>query len=433
MAKNPASKAAVKNPTAEDAKIASEEELEESFLSGSAAPGPQRHSRSGQLDAMLRRRSRRAAKEQANFSSSGEEGEGGGCGVHEGAACAAASPTKLRGLPVEAWRHAPPSPLLSFKVPASSSSSSVVLSQEPSIMEMDELELQEETQLPGRLPEELWLRILSDIIDVPTLARLAPIAARFADLVRVGEVWRDREVRIISPKYLEKLAPKLSAWLPAWRSASRLVVPKSQQLLAEIARLAPELRVDVAWRFNNHQRGAGVDIVDFGMTARRVANKELVVLGDAPLLCGLGGQYLEVCLDERGEDLPEDEDGLNDFGLGVTACDPDEIDELGAVAVEVPRSWVVDFTKTGVALSVNDELAAKGSDLTADELRQGDHVGLRITPGGCVEVFINGRMRQLLSPAEAQRVPQAARLFPVLDLCGPSVQISRTGNIELPL
>lgn len=39
-------------------------------------------------------------------------------------------------------------------------------------------------------------------------------------------------------------------------------------------------------------------------------------------------------------------DQINDFGFGVTASDPEELDELGAVADEVPRSWVVDFTQS---------------------------------------------------------------------------------------
>mmetsp|Transcript_17724 Transcript_17724/g.46746 ORF Transcript_17724/g.46746 Transcript_17724/m.46746 type:complete len:436 (+) Transcript_17724:49-1356(+) len=435
MAQNHASKAMVKNPTSEVCKVTQEGDVEstqESFLPrcspfvGFLTHAPHRQSRSGQLDAMLRRRrSRRFTKEQEKAYSSGEENVVGDSDQP------AAPPDSLRRIPYVGYRrHAPPSPMLSFK-PASSSS--CVLRKGFSIDELDELEPQEGARLPGGLPEELWLLILSDVIDVPALNCLTRITTRFADLVRSEEVWRGREVRI-SPKSLEPLALKLGAWLPAWQSASRLVVPNSQQLLAEIARLAPNLRVDVAWRFNTHQRGAGVDIVDYGLTARRVADKELVVLGDAPLICSPSGQYLEVRLDERGEDLPEDEGGcVNDFGLGVTACDPEELDALGAVAVEVPRSWVVDFTKTGVSLSVNDELAAKGTNLTANELQQGDRVGLRITPGGCMEVYINGRMRQLLTPPEAERVPQGARLFPVLDLCGPSVQISRTDNIELVL
>jgi len=203
-------------------------------------------------------------------------------------------------------------------------------------------------------------------------------------------------------------------------------VPRSSQLLAEVALRAPELPIEVAWRFDRHLKGDGVEVLLSGLAARRISDEELVVLGDAPLPCGPGRQpYLEVRLDERSEQGAADGDGLNDFGLGVTACDPEELREIGSVADEVPKSWVVDFTQSSVVLSVNNHNAAKGRGVSAAELRQGDRVGLRVMPDA-IEVFVNGALRERLKPCPEERVPEGVSLFPVLDLYGLSTQISRT-------
>lgn len=331
----------------------------------------------------------------------------------------------LRKIPhVGYQRHAPPSPALRFRPPPRGP---------PVLPEIAELEPQEAPRAappaPAGLPKEIWLCILSNVIEVPALPCLMRIGRWFPDTLQTCDLWRGRHVRI-GPLALEAFAPKLGSWLPVWCHVARLVVPKSQQLLAEIARLAPRLRVEVAWRFNEHLRGAGVEVLLGGWAARRTGSEELVVLGDAPLPTSSRSRepYLEVCLDERGEDIG---DGVNDFGIGITACDPDELDELGSAAADVPRSWVVDFTQKRVALSVNNLEAARGRGaLSSRHLKTGDRVGLRVATDGAFEVFLNGHMYERLVPSPQWRVPAGTRLFAVLDLWGRSAQISRTPNEE---
>lgn len=278
---------------------------------------------------------------------------------------------------------------------------------------------------PWRVPEEVWTAALRFVVDVPAIGRLSAVSPDFERALRREEAWRGRTVRV-PPASLAGLAPVFAKWLAAWRCVERLVVPRSSQLLAEVALRAPELPIEVAWRFDRHLKGDGVEVLLSGLAARRISDEELVVLGDAPLPCGPGRQpYLEVRLDERSEQGAADGDGLNDFGLGVTACDPEELREIGSVADEVPKSWVVDFTQSSVVLSVNNHNAAKGRGVSAAELRQGDRVGLRVMPDA-IEVFVNGALRERLKPCPEERVPEGVSLFPVLDLYGLSTQISRT-------
>lgn len=383
---------------------------------------PRRRVRTDQLDQLLLRRSK---------TSLGPAGDHHSVLGLESDWTASGAPD-IRKHPYAGYqRHAPPSPLLRFREPDSGSScpSGCAARALPEILELAPLDACPPARSPGRFPKELWLAILSDIVEVAALPRLSRIAKWFSEAVQERELWRDREVRI-NPGSLEALAPKLLTWLPVWHHASKVVVPRSQQLLGEIARHAPHLRVEVAWRFHAQKRGADVDIVRSGLAVRRIGTQELVVLGDAPLPTSSksGEPYLEVVLDERGEDIG---DGINDFGLGVTACDPDELNELelGAAAAGVPRSWVVDFTQASVSLSVNDLEAARGSgSLSSRELKRGDRVGLRVTSDGSMEVFLNGLPRERLVPGSHSRVPTDSRLFAVLDLWGRSVQLSRTSN-----
>lgn len=338
-------------------------------------------------------------------------------------------------------RHAPPSPMLTFKnsvvgkpTPDPSVSAVIPPLMLPKSSLSSGLDFMMQTcfelapvmpEFPGKLPEEAWSIILSDIIEVPLIGRLSCLARGFPEVVQSAQVWQGRPVHI-HPEVLLAFAPKLGVWLPAWSSASKLVLPRSSQLLAEVSRRAPHIPVEIAWRFDQQLKGQGVEVIKSGSAARRIEDEELVVLGDAPLPAGDGRMpYLEVCLDVRGEALSSDD--VNDFGLGVTACDPQEFRELqlGSVADEVPRSWVVDFTQSSVVLSVNNQEAAKGFDISASTLMEGDRVGLRITPEA-VEVFINGLLRQHLVPAPEERVPTDVGLFPVLDLYGCTVQLSRT-------
>mmetsp|Transcript_58391 Transcript_58391/g.125473 ORF Transcript_58391/g.125473 Transcript_58391/m.125473 type:complete len:512 (+) Transcript_58391:242-1777(+) len=279
----------------------------------------------------------------------------------------------------------------------------------------------------GCLPEEVWGKVLSDVVEVSSIGCLARIARGFPEALRSNDVWSGRPVAI-PPGAVQKLAPRLGSWLPVWRGASKLILPRSSQLIAEVTRRVPDLPIEVAWRFDPHLKGDGVEVIDHGRVVRRIADEELVVLGDAPLPSAPGrAPYFEVCLDERSDATGDD---LNDFGLGVTACDPEEIRELGAVADEIPRSWVVDFTQSSVVLSINNHEAAKGRSISTKDLREGDFVGLRMTPDA-VELYINGVLCESLVPAFEEQLPEGNQLFPVLDLYGCTVQISRT-DAEAP-
>lgn len=363
---------------------------------------------SGQLDRLLRRRCPREAEDEAeDFCDTADDLKDG-----KPAALPRASPY------VGSQRHAPPSPSLSF-----SSTAVPLLPPLPTLPEacFDNSQ-QAPHQWPGLLPEEVWTAVLGFSVDLPSLSRFSRVGRGFPELLASRSVWEGRPV-CVPPGLLRGLAPRLDSCLTTWQACSRLIIPRSTQLLKEISIRAPGLRVEVAWRFDQHMKGDGVEIHKHGLTARRTSDDELVVLGDAALTTPDGkAPFLEVSLDERGESIGDD---LNDFGFGVTACDPEEIGELGAVADEVPRSWVVDFTKASVVLSVNNHEAAKGMRVTSDDLQQGDRVGIRLVPGA-VEVFINGVMRERLVPNAEDSVPLDAGLYPVIDLYGRTVQVSRT-------
>lgn len=287
-------------------------------------------------------------------------------------------------------------------------------------------------QFSWKFPEEVWATIFAAAVDVRDIGRVSRLARGFPELIASEATWRGRPVRI-SPQAALGLSQRLDIWVRSWRCASKLVVPNSPALLVEIERLAPELPVEISWRFDRLLRGSGVEVLRAGAAVRRISCEEaqFVVLGDAPLASGPSRQpYLEVRLDERGAAVAG-ADGLNDFGMGFTVCRPGELEleELGVVADEVPHSWVVDFTQSFVALSVNDHEAASGSGVSAAMLKEGDCVGLRVTRGGGVEVFINGTLRERLEPKEVEdRIPVGEALHPVLDLYGRTVQLSCTEN-----
>mmetsp|Transcript_8704 Transcript_8704/g.20714 ORF Transcript_8704/g.20714 Transcript_8704/m.20714 type:complete len:414 (+) Transcript_8704:214-1455(+) len=314
-------------------------------------------------------------------------------------------------------RHAPPSsPVLSF----SAASGSML---KPEVPEGLELPLSKEC-LPGGLPEEIWVDVLRSVIDVQSLGALSRVNMAFSKVVESEDTWRDRVVRV-PPSCLADLAPQLDRWLDAWRAARKLVLPRSTQLLNEVTHRAPLLPVEVSWRFDQHLKGGGVEVLKHGTAVRRVAEEELVVLGDAALLQKPGHwPYLEVHIDKCGEGIG---DSVNDFGFGVTACDPQEIEELGSVADEVPRSWVVDFTQSMVCLSINNQEAAVGKRLSASALKEGSYVGLLVKPTS-FEIYIDGILQESLMIEE--RVPDNIGLFPVLDLYGRTIEISKTDAEE---
>jgi hypothetical protein len=210
-------------------------------------------------------------------------------------------------------------------------------------------------------------------------------------------------------------------------------------MLAEVARRAPDLPVEVAWRFSEYCKGAGVEIHRHGCSVRRrpTATDELVVVGDAPIARGLveGGAsnirvpYFEVRLDQF--DM-QPSANPNDFGLGVTVMHPKRINhEQIAVADEVPRSWIVDFTRSLVCLTKCNEEIVRGQNLSVSSLVEGDRVGLRFVEDA-VEIFVNGVLRERLVPDVRDRVPLKRDLFPVLDLYGRTIQVSRV-DVEAPL
>ncbi|CAE7857832.1 tauD [Symbiodinium microadriaticum] len=367
----------------------------------------------GQLDRLLRRRAPASLPDEgieemdASPTSSKEEPELNPAENSRDGKLPSSSPY------VGFQRHAPPSsPVLYFSV-----------SPPPALAGLKELELSKEC-LPGELPEEVWVDVLQSVIEVDCLAALSRVSVAFHKVVESEDVWRDRAVRV-PPSCLADLAPHLGRWLSAWGSAEKLVLPRSAQLLSEVASRAPDLPVEVSWRFDQHLKGLGVEVLKHGTAVRRVAEEELVVLGDAALQRSPGRwPYFEVQLDKCGEGIG---DSVNDFGFGVTACDPQEIEELGSVADEVPRSWVVDFTQSMVCLSINNHEAAQGKRLSAAALKQGSCVGMLVKPMS-IEIYIDGVLQESL-PME-ERVPDNISLFPVLDLYGRTIEISKTDAEE---
>jgi len=322
-------------------------------------------------------------------------------------------------------RHAPPSPVVKFaKKPTAVNALPTF-----ELLEGEESETPEAAALPGSIADELWATIFNYVAEVPLIPVLARVDTGFNKMLCHAAAWKGRRV-IVPTGALQGLAPVLDHWLAAWELASKMVIPRSTQLLSEVNRRAPQLAVEVAWRFDTHSKGEGVQVIRDGASVRRTDVEDVVVLGDAPLVVEQDRPaFMEVRLDEL-DDVPAG-DGLNDFGIGVTACAPEEIEDLGAVADEVPCSWIVDFSKTSVCLSVNNNLETKGVGISASKLANGDRVGVRITPkGDAVEVFINGQLCETLKIPAMQHIPASARLYPVLDLYGRAVQVSCTGARE---
>lgn len=348
---------------------------------------------------------------------------------------------------VGSQRHAPPSPFLNF----SKAKSSFCL---PEALQLNGSAIDESLEqcLGSPLPDEAWIQILSLLADVTRISCLSLVARGFPALLKSEAVWAHLSVQI-RPAAIAALAPQLAAWLPAWRGVSKLIIPRSAQLQKELAEQMPDLPIEIAWRFDSQLKGSCVEVINHGRSVRRVpgAEEELVVLGDAPLPqtvlavledfldCRTSSAdcasaqlllpYLEVILDDRS--AINCSDGLNDFGIGVTACLPLDVRDLGVVADEVPFSWVVDFTKNSVVLSVDNMEVAKSWQVSGDDLKEGDRVGLRITAAGSIEIYINGQLSAHLTPEPRHCVPQGIKLFPVLDLFGCTAQLSRT-NAEKP-
>jgi hypothetical protein len=345
---------------------------------------------------------------------------------------------------VGSQRHAPPSPVLRFTNPQTrsqgsqdaffmppllelaSSSGDSFFSEDEDVMEIASLTLH-------HLPEEVWINFVSLMIEVAGIGLLARVARGVSSILKSELVWENRQV-VVSPASVVHLAPMLSSWLPAWKLANKLVVPRSSQLLSELSRQAPEIPIEVAWRFDQMFKGNGVEVINSGRTVKRLqgAEEELVVLGDAPLpqtipTDGHGDRcpFFEVTLEDRSV---ESEDTVNDFGIGITACPPCDMEELGAVADEVPSSWVIDFAKSSVMLSINNSEVAKACHVSY--LKEGDRVALRITAIGSIEIFINGILHEHFIPPNEKRVPRGVALYPVLDLYGCTMQLSRTDAEE---
>lgn len=280
------------------------------------------------------------------------------------------------------------------------------------------------------LQDDTLQYILSLVAEVGSISHLSLVDRRISALLKSEAVWAGQPVNL-SCTSLSDCMPQLDTWLGAWRLASKLIVPKSSELITQLSDKNPALPLEIGWRFDNELKGSGVEVCNGGRSVKRAAEEEdeLVALADAPLPMTIGDNgsklpYLEVILDDRSWE-GDCGDGLNDFGVGVTARRPSKA-EVGAVADEVPLSWVVDFSKNFVTLSVNNQQAAKGSQLSGEDLEEGDRVGLLFTAQGSIEIYINGKLMEHLTPHERDRVPEGVELFPVLDLYGCTTQISRT-------
>jgi len=315
-------------------------------------------------------------------------------------------------------RHAPPSPTLAFRPPEEAQ-----LGAEEDFAELGGSGAESE-ELAVQLTEEVWALVLANLAELAALCPLACAAQGMRSRAMLPGVWAGRSV-FVPPQAVASLAPRLGEWAAAWRLAARLTIPHSKQLLAEVSRLAPELSIEVAWRFSEHFKGAGVEVLDRGAAVRRVGDEDVVCLGDAPLTPAADGSvFLEVRLEELGEDIG---DGLNDFGIGVTATEPDSLQEIMPVADECPSSWVLDFAESCVCLSVENNEEAKGRNACFRTLRAGDRIGLRVAPRGSVfELFVNGVLKETFVPRPKRGIPEGARLYPLVDLYGHAVQMSRT-------
>lgn len=369
----------------------------------------------GQLGRLLRRRAEAALQEQQVLPEQCEAGSSQSASTESSEKLPPSSPY------VGFQRHAPPSsPVLCF---------SAIGKRQPLLPPPLQLpgavdeEFDAFPALPGSLPEEVWTSVAALAVEVPTLAAFSRVSHSFSKVAASETVWRGKVVSI-APSCVTGLAPRLERWLQAWRACKKLVLPRSEQFLRQVQQRAPQLEVEVSWRFDQYLKGNGVEVVRQGKSVRRVAEEELVVLGDAPLCRGKDRcPYLEVTLDKYGEGMGDD---MNDFGFGVTACEPEEIRELGAVADEVPCSWVVDFTQSMVCLNINNRAAATGKYLSALNLKQGVRIGLLVKPEE-FEVYLDGVLRDVLPVKVAEeRVPPVAGLYPVLDLYGRAIEVSKS-------
>eukprot|EP00929_Paragymnodinium_shiwhaense_P063572 TRINITY_DN31763_c0_g2_i1.p1 TRINITY_DN31763_c0_g2~~TRINITY_DN31763_c0_g2_i1.p1 ORF type:complete len:457 (-),score=96.97 TRINITY_DN31763_c0_g2_i1:98-1468(-) len=393
------------------------------------APRQRAMSPHGRYAALLAKRRRKHRRDRADAVDSGAESlDSDGKGLHK------LEEILPRESPYVGFsRHAPPSPTLDFLTAC-----------RPFGRQMSELDLADEFSdqgCLGGLPDELLAKAFAFIADIRQLRCWLSLARGFEQVLHLECVWR-HAVICIEPEMVQGFAPHLGDWLPAWKQARKLLVPQSKQLLAEIRRQDPDMMVEVAWRFDRNLCGDGVEVLRNGRTVRRIeedyqnTGDSLVVLADAPLSRVLlrGVQpadqkatpvampYFEVRLDELPED---DEELVNEFGLGVTTCDTTDFNELGVVvADEVPDSWVVDFARSSITLNVNNVEQARSRAVTASSLFQGDRVGLRITADGALEIFINGCFRERLSPKLEDRIKADVDLVPVLDLYGRTRQVT---------
>merc|ERR1740138_243471 len=117
------------------------------------------------------------------------------------------------------------------------------------------------------MSEDIWANILSYLADLRTLPRLASIGRIFPERVKSKTTWHGLAMRIC-PKTLPSFAPHLDKWLPALRSASKLLVPRSQQLLAKLSESLPAGNIEVFWRFHRYFKGSGIKGINSGLTVQ---------------------------------------------------------------------------------------------------------------------------------------------------------------------
>jgi len=262
--------------------------------------------------------------------------------------------------------------------------------------------------------------VLPWAIELASVGMISSVCSMFKNLIHSNVVWAERIVEL--PAFLPDRFV-LSTWLRYWRDVEKLVVPHSSPLHTSLMQLGTTLPVEVSWCFDARLAGQGVDVIGNGSSVRRIGHEGLVAIGYAlpPT------NFFEVRLDHRTS-LDSERDNLNDFGIGVTTSSSDGL-RAGVgdmnVADEVPNSWVVNFTRSGVVLSVDNETVLRSESITAQDLGEGRCVGI-LVEGSCFHVFVDRELRLTLNLPANMSINESIALLPIVDLYGPSIQISRT-------
>lgn len=337
--------------------------------------------------------------------------------------------------------------------------------------------------LPGDLPEDLWQRVLAMTITEPSggqrgpgeVRKIAAVCRALNHLLHLPESWEGLAVTLgaVAPESVETIMKK---WGHVW---SRVAVARLPSVLAEGSLGAMLKRegvvVEKIWSFQQpddqpsyeRQTSGGVRVQPGGASAEKLTKKELkkqqeeagaetndeedtrlVVIGDCPLL----KDYFELRIEARASDSDDEtaddyaiDDEVNDMGIGFTTCSPEEIRENQddedqppyLVADEVPNSWVLDFSKSCVMLSVNNENMPVISETPGggfDMLKKGTVVGVGVTEDRMgVTLFLNKKeMITLRVDEPSKKIPDDVPLYPVFDLYGRTLKVTALPTVSSP-